>query len=84
MIRKFTKSIFIFLIYFYRTAISPYKGYPSCRFTPTCSKYAIDAFRKNNLYNAIILTIIRILRCNPFGRHGDDPVPVLKKKQKNK
>ncbi|MBR2947753.1 MAG: membrane protein insertion efficiency factor YidD [Bacteroidales bacterium] len=77
-LRKTLKKIlnypFIFLIRFYQLCISPYK--PSCcRFTPTCSAYAIQAFRKHGPIKGLYLTIWRILRCNPWGGSGYDPVP---------
>ena len=64
----------IWLIGLYRKFISPLKP-PCCRFTPTCSAYAIEAFQKRGFFAGLILTIWRILRCNPFGRGGYDPVP---------
>ena len=68
------KHIMIWLIGLYRKFISPLKP-PCCRFTPTCSAYAIEAFQKRGFFAGLILTIWRILRCNPFGRGGYDPVP---------
>ena len=64
----------IWLISLYRKFISPLKP-PCCRFTPTCSAYAIEAFQKRGFFAGLILTTWRILRCNPFGRGGYDPVP---------
>ena len=68
------KYIFIALIKFYRKCISPLKP-NCCRFTPTCSAYALEAFTKRGFFAALILTTWRILRCNPFGKGGYDPVP---------
>ena len=68
------KHLMIWLIGLYRKFISPLKP-PCCRFTPTCSAYAIEAFQKRGFFAGLILTIWRILRCNPFGRGGYDPVP---------
>lgn len=65
---------FVMLIKFYRTCISPYKR-PCCRFTPTCSQYALEAFRKHGLLKGFALSLWRILRCNPWGGSGYDPVP---------
>jgi len=62
------------LIRLYQKFISPLKR-PSCRFTPTCSAYAIEAFTKRGFFVGFILTVWRILRCNPFSRGGYDPVP---------
>ena len=68
------KHIMIWLIRLYKKFISPLKP-PCCRFTPTCSAYAIEAFQKRGFFAGLILTTWRILRCNPFGRGGYDPVP---------
>ena len=57
---------FILLIEFYRRCISPLKP-PSCRFTPTCSQYALEAFRKHGPFKGLYLTIRRLLRCHPWG-----------------
>lgn len=61
-------------IRFYRTFISPLTP-PSCRFTPTCSQYAIEALRKHGPFRGLALAVWRILRCNPWGGSGYDPVP---------
>ncbi len=68
------KHVFIMIIRLYRRLISPLKP-PSCRFTPTCSAYALEAFQKRGALIGLILTVYRVLRCNPFGRGGYDPVP---------
>ena len=68
------KHVMIFLIGLYRKFISPIKP-PCCRFRPSCSAYAIEAFRKRGFFAGFILTTYRILRCNPFSRGGYDPVP---------
>ena len=64
----------IWLVRFYRKFISPLKP-PCCRFTPTCSAYALEAFQKRGFFVGLILTVWRILRCNPFCKGGYDPVP---------
>ena len=69
------KYICIALIRFYRKFLSPLKRTPSCRFTPTCSAYAIEAFQKRGFFVGFILSFWRILRCNPFCKGGYDPVP---------
>ncbi|MCQ2114288.1 MAG: membrane protein insertion efficiency factor YidD [Bacteroidaceae bacterium] len=61
-------------IHFYRRCISPLLP-PSCRFTPTCSEYALEALRKHGPLKGTLLAIWRILRCNPWGGSGYDPVP---------
>jgi hypothetical protein len=48
---------------------------PSCRFTPTCSEYAMEALSKHGAWKGSLLAIWRILRCNPFCKGGYDPVP---------
>ena len=68
------KYLFIALIKAYRKFISPLKR-PCCRFTPTCSAYALKAFQTRGFFVGLILTVWRILRCNPFCRGGYDPVP---------
>ncbi|MBE6550972.1 MAG: membrane protein insertion efficiency factor YidD [Ruminococcaceae bacterium] len=68
------KHICIFLIRLYRKFISPLTG-PHCRFTPTCSAYAVEAFQKHGFFKGLFLTVWRILRCNPFCKCGYDPVP---------
>lgn len=67
-------------IKFYRKYLSPLKGTPSCRFTPTCSEYALEAISEWGVIIGGVLAVRRILRCNPFGGCGHDPVPKKKKK----
>lgn len=74
MIRKIFTQILILPILFYRAAISPHTP-PSCRFTPTCSQYAIEALRKHGPLKGLWLTLKRISRCHPWGGSGYDPVP---------
>ncbi|MBO7283013.1 MAG: membrane protein insertion efficiency factor YidD [Alistipes sp.] len=73
-IRRICALPFILLVRFYQLCISPLKP-PCCRFTPSCSQYAIEAFRKHGAIKGLYLTIWRILRCNPWGGSGYDPVP---------
>jgi putative membrane protein insertion efficiency factor len=68
------KKILIALVYFYKKAISPYLP-GSCRFTPTCSEYAVQAIKKHGALKGTALAVWRILRCNPFCKGGYDPVP---------
>ena len=69
------KRICIWIIRGYQRFISPLK--PSCcRFTPTCSAYAIEAFEKRGFFVGLFLSVWRIMRCNPFCRAGYDPVPL--------
>jgi putative membrane protein insertion efficiency factor len=62
------------LIAFYRTCISPLLP-PACRYTPTCSQYAKEAIIKYGPFKGGWLALKRILRCNPWGGSGYDPVP---------
>ncbi|WP_370445994.1 membrane protein insertion efficiency factor YidD [Porphyromonas macacae] len=73
-IRKGLIWILLIPIYFYKTVISPLTP-PSCRFTPTCSTYAVEALKKHGPFKGLWLTIKRILRCHPWGGSGYDPVP---------
>ncbi len=67
-------SFFILFIRFYQVAISPWLP-SSCRFTPSCSAYGIEALKKHGFFYGGWLTIKRIVRCNPWGGSGYDPVP---------
>ena len=75
--KKLSHYISILLVLpirFYQIFISPLLG-PSCRFTPTCSEYAKQAIIKHGPIKGLGLAIWRILRCNPWGGSGYDPVP---------
>ena len=69
------KYVCMWLIRLYQKFLSPLKRYPTCRFTPTCSAYAFEAFKKRGFFVGSALSIYRILRCNPFSAGGYDPVP---------
>lgn len=69
------RKILIFMIKIYRKFLSPLKGRCTCIYTPTCSQYAIEALEKHGVIKGSLLTIWRILRCNPFAKGGYDPVP---------
>ena len=71
------------LVQFYRYCISPFTP-PSCRFTPTCSAYAIEAIKKRGAFVGTLLSIWRILRCNPLCKGGYDPVPEKRAKKTEK
>lgn len=62
------------LVRFYQLCISPLTP-PACRFTPTCSQYALEALRKYGPLKGTWLTIKRLSRCHPWGGSGYDPVP---------
>jgi putative membrane protein insertion efficiency factor len=68
------RDVAIFFVRGYQRFISPYLG-QNCRFHPTCSQYAIQAFEKHGLYKGFILGTLRILRCGPWHPGGFDPVP---------
>ena len=69
------KSLLIYFIKFYISAISPHRS-PCCRFTPTCSAYALEAIEKYGALKGGYLALRRILRCHPFSKKsGYDPVP---------
>ena len=68
------KRVFMALIRFYQKRISPLKP-PCCRFTPSCSAYALEAFEKRGCLAGFWLMIWRILRCSPLSPCGYDPVP---------
>ena len=72
--QKVLGKFFIILIRFYQGAISPYLA-PSCRFTPSCSAYGIEAIRKYGPFHGGWLTLKRLARCHPWGGKGFDPVP---------
>lgn len=73
-LRQILIAIPLLLIKFYQKFISPYLP-NSCRYTPTCSQYAVEALRKHGLLKGGWLAFRRILRCNPWGGSGYDPVP---------
>ena len=71
-IASLPKLALVGLVRFYQVAISPH--FPaSCRFSPTCSQYAVLALREYGAVRGSILAVWRILRCNPWGGHGYDP-----------
>lgn len=69
------KKILIGMIRFYRKYVSGMKKVPTCKYIPTCSEYGIEAIEKYGALKGGLLTIWRILRCNPFSKGGYDPVP---------
>ena len=72
--RRLPSRLLILPIRFYQRFISPLTP-PSCRFTPTCSQYAVEAIRKHGPVRGLYLAVRRILRCHPWGGSGYDPVP---------
>ncbi len=74
------KYLCIGFIRLYRRFISPWKP-PCCRFTPSCSAYALEAYQKRGFFVGTALSVWRLLRCNPFCRPGYDPVPARRPKR---
>lgn len=68
------KGFFIAVIRFYQKFLSPLTV-SSCRFVPSCSSYAIQAFKTHGFLGGLLLTVVRILKCHPLHPGGCDPVP---------
>ncbi len=73
-LRRAPRRALIAPIRFYKKHVSPGLGH-HCRFTPTCSEYAMQALEVHGVFKGGLLAVWRILRCNPLGRWGYDPVP---------
>jgi putative membrane protein insertion efficiency factor len=82
VIRKILISPFILLIKLYKWMISPLLP-TTCRHYPTCSQYSIEALKYHGLFRGGIMAADRILRCNPWGTSGYDPVPRYRIKKVN-
>jgi len=67
------KFLLVELLQFYKAAISPWLP-AACRFTPTCSQYAVEAIQKHGALRGTVLAAWRVCRCQPFARGGFDPV----------
>jgi putative membrane protein insertion efficiency factor len=80
MFRKILTYPFILLVRFYQAAISPYLP-SSCRYSPTCSHYTVEALQRYGLIRGGWLAIKRISSCHPWGGKGYDPVPENKNKK---
>ncbi len=72
--KKFLEYIFIGIIKLYQYTLSPFLM-SSCRYTPSCSVYGVEAIKKHGPFKGGWLTIKRVLSCNPWGGNGYDPVP---------
>lgn len=68
------KRLTLALIHFYQRYVSPSRP-PACRFQPTCSHYGYEAIARHGVLKGSGLILWRLIRCNPFGRGGYDPVP---------
>ena len=75
MKRSFLQSAMLKSIDFYRRSISPHKGGPVCKYSPTCSQYAKAAIERYGALKGGRLAAWRLLRCNPWSKGGYDPVP---------
>ncbi|MBE6637868.1 MAG: membrane protein insertion efficiency factor YidD [Ruminococcaceae bacterium] len=75
-------SFVLFPVRFYRKHLSRRKAAPCCRFLPTCSEYCIEAVEEWGIFIGLMLSLWRLLRCNPLCRGGYDPVPKRKKIKK--
>lgn len=75
------KKILIYLIKLYQKIPGPW--HKLCKYTPTCSQYAIDAIKIHGSLKGSALAFWRILRCNPFSKGGYDPVPTKNTKYSN-
>lgn len=73
-VKRWPVRAVIVAIDLYRTMISPLRP-ASCRFMPTCSEYAVDAFTEYGLIRGSWLTLVRLLKCGPWHRGGWDPIP---------
>ena len=81
---NWAQHILIFFVRLYQWVISPAKSalfgpMGQCRFTPTCSHYAVEAIRTHGAAKGGALAVWRICRCNPWGDSGEDPVPQRKR-----
>ena len=74
MLKKILIFPFVFLVKAYQNIISPLFP-PTCRYTPTCSEYAIESLKKYGLFKGVYLSIKRIVNCHPWGGSGYDPIP---------
>ena len=72
--KKLLIAPFVFLVLLYQRLISPILP-ATCRYSPTCSQYTIEALRKHGLFKGGWLAVKRIISCNPWGGSGYDPVP---------
>ena len=77
------KRLLISLVYAYRWLLSPLMRFlfgtsGACRYTPTCSCYALEALERHGAFSGLRLTLRRLLRCHPWGAAGYDPVPRAK------
>jgi len=70
------KYVAIWLLKLYKATVSKWKGRKTCIYTPSCSVYSMEAYRKHGFFAGSWLTLKRLLRCGPWGKGGFDPVPL--------
>ncbi|MBR3149212.1 MAG: membrane protein insertion efficiency factor YidD [Eubacterium sp.] len=83
-IKELAKKLIVFLIRTYQLTLSPRFSHGACRYTPTCSQYALEAVEIHGVIKGSLLAVLRIMRCNPLFKGGYDPVPPKKEKQRKK
>ncbi len=74
VLKKILAFPFIMLVRFYQVAISPYTP-ASCRYSPSCSHYTVEALKKHGFFYGGWLSVKRIFSCHPWSKGGYDPVP---------
>lgn len=74
ILKSLLTKFLVFLVRIYQRVLSPLLP-PSCRYTPTCSQYAVEALKKHGPWRGLLLSIRRFTRCHPWGGSGYDPVP---------
>jgi len=80
MLKRIFSTLLSLPVYFYKYAISPFIR-PSCRHSPSCSQYMLDALKIHGPFTGFLLGTNRLLRCRPGGTHGYDPVPLIRVKR---
>lgn len=74
-LRRLPRYLLVAPIVVYRRLISPLKPHPTCRFHPTCSRYAHDAILTHGALRGGAMAVVRVAKCHPFHPGGFDPVP---------
>ena len=69
------KALILKGLILYKQALSPYLSNGLCRYSPTCSEYAFDAIANHGVFKGIVFSIKRLIRCQPLGNSGHDPIP---------
>lgn len=77
-IKELAKKLVVFFIRTYQLTLSPRFSHGACRYTPTCSQYALEAVEIHGVIKGSALALLRIMRCNPLFKGGYDPVPPKK------